>query len=267
VRDAYRDKVVLITGGTKGIGLATAKVFARHGAKTVLTYRWGTADEDALRATFRGLEAPEPLIVQADVGRAEDTAVLFERVQAEVGPVHAFIANASNALLTQSLDDYSERGLGKSIRASAWYVFEYLQEMKRRFGRYPKYVVAMSSDGPDRYTPAYDFVAASKAVLETLVRYTAYRLRDEAVCINVLRSRAIKTDSFTDTFGGDFYGFLQSIVDESWFMEPDEVARAAFALTSGMFDAVTGQTITVDCGNIFSDGVSYLYERRVHLGL
>jgi enoyl-[acyl-carrier-protein] reductase (NADH) len=92
-------------------------------------------------------------------------------------------------------------------------------------------------------------------------------LRDDGVRINVLRSRAIKTASFDDTFGGDFYGFLGTMVPPQWFMTVDEVADAALALCSGMFDAMTGQVVMVDRGNTFSDGISYLYANRKELGL
>ena len=85
--------------------------------------------------------------------------------------------------------------------------------------------------------------------------------------INVLRSRAIKTDSFADTFGADFYAFLESFVDEGWFMTPDELAEAALALCSGMFDGMSGQVVTVDRGATFGDGISYVYQRREQLGL
>ncbi len=264
---SYDGRVVLVTGGTKGIGLETALVFGRHGARTVLTHAWGSADEDEVRARFREAGAPEPSIVQADVSREDDTQALLETVRERLGPVHAFVSNASVSLLVNDLDDYTERGFLKSLKASAWPTWSYLLGMKRVLGAYPRYVVVMSSDGPDRYTPSYDFVAASKAVVETLTRYMAYRLREDGVRINVLRSRAIKTDSFDQTFGGDFYGFLRSFVDDGWFMTPEEVAEAAFALCSGMFDGMTGQTIMVDRGNTFGDGISYLYERRERLGL
>lgn len=263
----YRGRVVLITGGTRGIGLSTALVFARHGAQTVLTYRWGSADEDALRARFRDLGAPEPLIMQADVALAADTEPVIAEIARRFGRLDAFIGNASVALVVKGMEDYSERGFMKSMRSSAWPTFDYLTVIKRVLGSYPRYVVSMSSDGPDRFTPGYDFVAASKAVLETLTRYLAYRLRDEGVRINVLRSRAIKTESFDDTFGGDFYAFLGRFVPDRWFMTPEEVAEAAFALCSGMFDAVNGQVIMVDRGNTFADGISYIYERRDALGL
>ena len=179
----------------------------------------------------------------------------------------AFISNASVSLVVGSLDDYTERGFLKSMRGAAWPTFEYLTALKRACGVYPTHVVVMSSDGPDRFTPGYDFVAAGKAVTESMVKYVAYRLRHEGVRINALRSRAIKTDSFDGTFGDDFYGFLRQFVPEGWFMTPDEVGRAAFALCSGLFDGVSGQTIMVDRGSTFFDGISYIYERREALGL
>lgn len=262
----WADRVVLVTGGTKGIGLGTALVFAGHGARLVLTHKWGSADEDELRARFAREDAPEPMIVEADVARSEDTARLFDAIAARHGRLDALVSNASAAVTVQSFDDYTERGFVKSMRAAAWPLAEYALAARSRFGRAPKYVVLMSSDGPDRFTPGYDFVAAGKAASETLARYLAYRLRGES-CVNVVRSRAIKTDAFVDTFGAEFYGFLRRFVDEEWFMTVDEVARAVFALCSGMFDAMTGQVLMVDRGNTFADGISLLFDRRKELGL
>jgi len=259
--------VALITGGTRGIGLATAEAFAQHGAQVVLTCKWGSADEGAVCARIRDAGGPEPLILEADVCLEEDTRPLLAEVEARFGRLDAFISNASVGLIVQGLEDYTERGFLKTLRGGAWPTFGYLTAMRETFGAFPRHVVIMSSDGPDRFTPAYDFVAASKAVVETLTRYLAYRLRDEGVRINVLRSRAIKTESFNDTFGGEFYGFLRRFVSDEWFMQPEEVGRAAFALCSGMFDGVSGQVIMVDRGATFADGISYLYERREALGL
>ena len=251
-------RTVLITGGTKGIGLATATAFAKRGWRCVLTHRWGSADEGELLEHFRRLEAPAPIIVQADVMRSADTVALFEQLARSVGTIDALISNASAAVTVTSFDDLTERAFLKSMRASAWPIVEYTLAAKKQLGAFPKYVVAMSSDGPDRFTPAYDFVASGKAAMEALARYLAYRLRGES-CVNVIRSRAIKTDAFGDTFGNEFYGFLRKFVRDDWFMTAEEVGDATYALCSGMFDAMTGQVIMVDRGNTFADGISHIF--------
>lgn len=266
-RPIYAGKVVLVTGGTRGLGLATARTFAAHGAQLVLTYAFGSADEGSVRSEIVSAGGPAPDIVQADITRSDDTRELARFIGERYGRVDAFISNASVSLVTSSVDDYSERGFLKSMRGAAWPTFDYLTALKQACGTYPRYVVVMSSDGPDRFTPGYDFVAAGKAASEAMVRYLAYRLRRDGVRINVVRSRAIKTDSFDGTFGGEFYGFLRQFVPESWFMTADEVGRAAFALCSGLFDGVSGQTIMIDRGSTFFDGISYLYENRGALGL
>jgi NAD(P)-dependent dehydrogenase (short-subunit alcohol dehydrogenase family) len=262
----YDGRVVLVTGGTRGLGLATARVFAAHGAQTVLTHAWGSADEAAVTAQIVEAGGPPPLILQADATRSEDTEPLITAIRERFGRVDVLISNASVSLVVGSLDDYTERAFLKSLRGTGWPTFEYLTAIHRLCGAYPKYTVVMSSDGPDRFTPGYDFVAAGKAVAETMVKYVAYRLRHEGVRINALRSRAIKTESFDGTFGAEFYDFLGALVDEQWFMQPHEIGRAAFALCSGFFDAVSGQTIMVDRGNTFFDGISYVYESRREAG-
>ena len=92
------------------------------------------------------------------------------------------------------------------------------------FGRAPRYVVALSSEGVDSMYIHYDFVAASKAVLETLCRYLHYRLRDEGTSVNVVRTRFVSTDSLTATIGDDFETFARRLEPEIF---TDEL-RAAF---------------------------------------
>jgi NAD(P)-dependent dehydrogenase (short-subunit alcohol dehydrogenase family) len=264
---ALQGKAVLITGGTMGIGLATGLAFARQGAVCTLTHKWGTADEDEVRDLFMQEGLQSPRIMQADVSREEDTVAVLEAMKAHHDHIEAFISNVSVALVVHDLEDYSKRSLFKSIEYSAWPMVAYPQQIKRVFGSYPRYIVGLSSGGPDHYYQHYDFVAASKAVMETLCRYMNYRLFDEDVRINVVRSRLVRTESLRATFGHDFEAFAERFNMKRQFIAPDEVANAVLALCSGLMDGVSGQVLMVDRGTTFFDNLMRLYNERDQLQL
>jgi len=259
---SFEGKTVLITGGTAGIGLATALAFAERGAQCWLTYRWGSADEASLAEQFAAVGAPAPRLVQADVGSEEDLAALMAEMKEATDRVHIFISNASGALRVQSLDDYTEKALLKSMHYSTWPTVSYPKAIHATFGSWPRYIVAMSSTGPDHYAHGYDFVASSKAVLETMCRYLTWHLREEDVRVNVVRSRAVKTDAFMATFGAELEEFAAGYVGPRHWVQPEEVAGTAVALCSGLLDAVKGQVINVDRGTTFADSVGRMYIER-----
>jgi NAD(P)-dependent dehydrogenase (short-subunit alcohol dehydrogenase family) len=260
-------KAVLVTGGTMGIGLLTGLAFGRQGAHCTLTHKWGTADEDEIRRRFAEAGAPPPAIVQADVSREEDTDTLLEAMRRRHDRVEAFVSNVSVALVVSGLEDYQKRSLFKSIEYSAWPLFAYPQRIKEVFGRYPRYVVGLSSGGVDAFYKNYDFVAASKAVMETLGRYMSYRLFDEDVRVNVVRSRLVRTESLRATFGVEFEPFAERFNMERQFIPAEEVANVVLALCSGLLDGVSGQVIMVDRGTTFFDNLMRLYNEREALNL
>ena len=263
----YTNKAVLITGGTKGLGLATGLAFGRHGAHVYLTNKWGSADEDALRQQFVDAGAPAPGIVEADAAADEDTEELMKRIQQDHDSVEVFVSNVSFAQVGGSVKKYKKKSLMTSLSYSAWPLVSYMQQINKTFGRYPRYVVGSSCDGPDIYYPGYDFVAASKEMMEVFCRYINAELFDEDVRINILRSRPVSTESLVATFGEEFEPFLRKYRGDEYIIDAEQVGEATLALCSGLMDAVSGQVILLDKGVAFSDNLMRLFEHREEYGL
>jgi len=263
----FRGKGILVTGGTMGIGLATALAFGRRGAVCTLTYKWGSADEEDVRRAFAAVGAPAPWLMQADVARPEDTRRVLTEMQSRYAYVEVFISNVSQAVLVENPTDYAPRALFQSIQHSAWPFVDYTFQIREVFGRYPRYAVGISSTGVDQFSWGYDLMAASKAVMETLCRYLNYRLYDEDTKINVIRTRSVRSESFRTAFGKDFEAFARRFTREQHFVDADEVANAAVALCSGLMDGVRGQVLTVDRGTSFFDNLMRLYNERETLQL
>jgi NAD(P)-dependent dehydrogenase (short-subunit alcohol dehydrogenase family) len=257
-----RGKSILITGGTMGIGLATGLAFARQGCRVTLTHKWGSADEADLRRQFAEAGAAAPLIIAADAANDDDTDALLEQLKRECDAIDVFVSNVSMALIVRSVDDYSRRSLHRSIDYSAWPFFEYTRRIHGVFGRYPRYVIGLSSGGPDQFFVNYDFVAASKAVLEVMCRYLNCRLADEDVRFNVVRARAVLTESLKATFGDEFEDFLARANMTRDLVRPEEVANTILALCSGLMDGVSGQVLVVDRGGTFRDDLMRMFNER-----
>lgn len=252
-------KVALITGGTQGIGLATGLAFGARGARAVLTYRWGSADLDEVRARFAAVGAPEPIIVEADVSRDEDTQALLERVAQDHDGVDLFVSNVCVVQRGRGIEAHRRRTVVRSLEYSSWPLAAYMEQLREHFGRYPRYAVAMSSDGPDSTYPGYDYVAISKAALECLVRYLAVRLAPEGVRVNALRTRQVLTTGYKEVFGAAG-SFLDARFPE-FSITAEEVADAVVALCSGLMDAVSGQVVTMDRGARLVDNLITLGPR------
>lgn len=257
----FRGKAVLITGGTAGIGLATGLAFGRRGADCTLTYRWGSADPDEIYGRFEAVGAPMPCLVQADVKDSADLADLLAAIRRTHERVEVFVSGVAAATAVHGLDDYEWRALTQSLELTAWPLFAYLRQVHAVFGSYPRYVVGLSSDGPDSYQANYDFVAASKAVLETLCRYASAHLYREDVRINVVRASWVFTDSLRGIFGEEIEPFIRRYFPES-VIPAAEVADAILALCSGLMDAVRGQVLVVDHGATFTDNLMRLFDGR-----
>ena len=121
---------VLITGGTRGIGLATGLAFGKRGANVTLTHKWGSADMEAIRATFAAAGAREPHIVDADVAQDDDVRAVIAGIRERHESLHAFISNVAFACGVESVEDYSRRGLATATEYSVWPIVSHTRAIK-----------------------------------------------------------------------------------------------------------------------------------------
>ena len=249
--------LTLITGGTKGIGLATALAFARVGSQCIITYGWGSVEEEAVTALFAEKNYKIPLLFQADVASVEDTSNLMQGIVKKFGKVKidVFVSNVCCVNFVRSFADYSEKALLQSIKYSTWPVVAYIQQMYQTLGRYPGYVIGLSSRSHESFQQDYDFAAVSKALMETLIKYLSCHLLDHKVIFNLIRIGIVETDSMLAVLGKTWKKYLVSGTE----MDAASVAKTIVMLCSGLMDGIRGQIITADKGYDFAEGLQDLY--------
>ncbi len=239
--------VVLVTGGTRGLGKAMGLEFARAGARVYLTHRWGSVDEQELAAGFEAEGLPPPRIVESDVGDAEATRELMGTLKGEAGALDVIVSNVAFAKVVHDLADLRRNAFELSLKYSAWPVVDLVQAAHETLGRYPRYVIGISSGGGEVCFDGYDLAGAAKSALEALCRYLAFRLKRHGVRVNVIRPGLLDTESARATFGDDAIEIIQNRL-KGFLLDPRRVAQVGVALCSGLMDAVTGQVIVVDEG-------------------
>ncbi|MFN7977847.1 MAG: SDR family oxidoreductase [Vicinamibacterales bacterium] len=257
----FNGRAVLVTGGTRGIGLATGLAFGRRGADVTLTYKWGPDDEQPILDAFAAAGARTPHLVQADAAHDDDITEVLRGIRARHERLEVLVCNAAFGVPVSGVGDYSRRAFHAGLDASAWPLVSHVQAAQAVFGRAPRYVVGVSSEGAESMHVGYDLIGAAKAALETLCRYLHYRLHPHGTNVNVVRTRFVDTASLAATFGDGFADFVRTY-EPDVLTPPDAVAEAIVGLCAGPMDAIGGQVVTVDGGAGLYENFSRLFQER-----
>ena len=233
------DRVVLVTGGNRGIGLAIARAFVANGDRVAITARSGQLPEE--------LAGSSAIAIAADVTDRESIDAAFDQIEAHWGPVEVVVANAGitrdTLLLRMSDDDIVdviETNLVGSLRVARRAAKGMLKLRRGRIIFISSVVGLLGSAGQANY-------AASKSGLVGAARSIARELGSRGVTANVVAPGFVATD-MTAELGEDRTAEILGSVPLGRLASPDEVANVVTFLASDAAGYITGAVIPVDGG-------------------
>ncbi len=233
--DAPTPRTVLVTGGSRGIGLACARAFAHAGHRVAVTFSATPVDE------------PGILAVKCDVTDSEQVDAAVTQIEEQLGAVEVLVANAGitrdGLLVRMSEADFTDV-IDTNLTAT-WRLAKRVvpKMMKARWGR----VIVVSSVGAYIGAPGQANYAASKAGLIGLTRSIAREYGPRGITANVVAPGPIDTDMLA-TMPQDRRAALGAQVPVGRIGTPAEVAAAVTFLASEAAAFVTGAVVPVDGG-------------------
>jgi NAD(P)-dependent dehydrogenase (short-subunit alcohol dehydrogenase family) len=232
-------KVAVITGGTAGIGLAAAKLFAAEGAYVFITGRRQKEPDDAVKEIGDNVAG-----VQGDVSNLADLDRLYETVAAN-GRIDILFANAGLgefARLEDVTEEHFDKIFGINVKGALFTVQKALPLLNDGGS-----IILTGSVASVKGTPAFTVYGASKAAIRNFVRGWTVELKDRRIRSNVLSPGPIATPRSVAA-PRETMQRLVSTIPMGRMGEPGEVAKAALFLASDDSSFVTGIELFVDGG-------------------
>ena len=244
--------VILITGGSRGIGAATAMLAASQGYAVCISYLRNRAAADAVVSAILRTGG-KALAVAADVAIEADVVRLFEAVDSTFGPLTALVNNAGILEHHMRLDQMDAarltRVLATNVTGSFMCAREAVRRMSTAHGGHGGAIVNVSSAASRLGSPGeYIDYAASKAAIDTMTLGLAKEVAAEGIRVNAVRPGVIYTEIHASGGEPDRVNRVMSNVPMQRGGNPDEVAQAILWLLSDHASHTTGSFIDVAGG-------------------
>ena len=252
---------VMVTGGTRGIGKGIASVFARNGARVLITGR----DSDVARGAAAELDAlaerpGEVSFVQADVSSREDSRRMAAIAQERLGGIDVLCANAGifpDSQLTDMTEEMLDEVLGTNLKGTVFSVQACLPALARS-GR-GRIILTSSITGPITGYPGWTAYGASKAGQLGFMRTAAIELAPSNITVNAVLPGNIITEGLAE-LGEEYAASMAASIPLRRLGSVDDIGYAALFLATLEAGYITGQTIVVDGGQVLPETLEAVLE-------
>ncbi|MGI8350362.1 glucose 1-dehydrogenase [Bacillus circulans] len=241
----FEGKIALVTGGTSGIGLATAQKFVNEGAYVYITGRRQNELDKAVNQIGKNITG-----VQGDISKLEDLDKLYDIIKQEKGKLDILFANAGigNFLpLGEITEEQVNRTFDINVKGTIFTVQKALSLFPDKVGS----IIVTGSTAGSIGNPAFSVYGASKAALRALVRNWILDLKGTEIRVNVVSPGAILTPAYDELFGDALEEVMENsknTVPAGKVGTPEEVANAVSFLASDESSYLTGVELFVDGG-------------------
>ena len=244
-----RGKKAIVTGGSRGIGRATAILLARAGADVGISYR-SRADEASATLDELRRSAGTAWGVASDLGAPDGAAKLFERCDREFGWLDIFVANAGIWPPEYvPLVDMSDGQWAEMMRANLDSVFYTVREAARRMADGGKIIIVSSTAG-QRGEAGHSHYAASKGAIISFVKSLAVELAPRDIQVNAVAPGWVDTDMAAPALQGDERDKVVAQIPLGRIGSADDIAGPILFLCSKLARHITGEVLNVNGGSV-----------------